>query len=129
MLAYLNEAAGDDVTKLYLSYLSLGMGRDVVNVFLAIEFGCICNVGTGVVRNDCDVIANFLLIRITDEWVKWVADRDIRGPVISAVGAVGIKELRSDVVRRVTHIVPDCIDSTARRDGEGTEPVPFRMIY
>src|SRR5262245_30178455 len=31
---------------------------DIIDVFLAIERCCICDVGAGVVRNDCDVIAD-----------------------------------------------------------------------
>ena len=104
------------------------MDTDIIDVFLAIECGCIRNVGAVVVRNDCDVIADFLLIRITDERVKRVADRDIWRPGVSAIDAERIKELRSDVVRGVTRIVPDDIDSTARRDREGAEPVPFRVV-
>src|SRR6478609_11459634 len=104
------------------------MDADIIDVFLAVECGCICNVGAVVVRNDCDVIADLRLIRITDEWVKRIADRDIWGPSVSAIEAERIKELRSDVVRRVTRIVPDDIDSTARRNRERAEPMPFGVI-
>src|SRR6476469_8212562 len=104
------------------------MDADIIDVFLAIECGCVCNVGAVVVRNDCDVIADLRLIRIADEWVKWIADRDIWRPGVSAIDAERIKELRSDVVREVTRIVPDDVDSTARRDRERSEPMPFCVV-
>jgi hypothetical protein len=46
-----------------------------------------------------------LLIRITDEWVKQVTDRDIWRPAVSAVNAVGIKELRPPSVLRANMIL------------------------
>src|SRR5258708_32519630 len=104
------------------------MDADIIDGFLAVECGCICNVGAVVVRNDCDVIDDLRLIWISDEWVKWIADRDIWRPSVSAIDAERIKELRSDVVREVTRIVPDDIDSTARRDRDTAEPVPFRVV-
>ena len=104
------------------------MDADIIDVFLAIERGCICHVGAVVVRNDCDVIPDLRLVRITDEWIEWVANRDIWRPGVSAINAERIKELRSDVVRRVTRIVPDDIDSTARRNRERAEPMPFGVI-
>ena len=94
------------------------MDTDIIDVFLAIKCGCICNVGVVVVRNDCDVIADLRLIRISDGWVKRIADRDIRRPGVSTIDAERIKELRSDVVRGVTRIIPDDVDSTAGRDRE-----------
>src|SRR5262245_367004 len=101
---------------------------DIIDVFLAVECGCIRNVRASVVRNDCDVIADFLLIWITDERVKRDAERDVWRPGISAVEAVRIKELRSGVVRSATRIVPGHIDSAVGRDRQRAEPVPFRMI-
>ena len=75
------------------------MDADIIDVFLAIERGCICHVGAVVVRNDCDVVADFRLIRISDEWVKRIADRDIWRPGVSAIDAERIKQLRPRAFR------------------------------
>ena len=101
---------------------------NVINVFFEIEGRAVCDICPGVVGNDRDVIAELVLVRITEERVKRIADCDIGRPGISAVEAVRIEELRVGVVRGVARVQPDGIDSAIRRDGKRAEPVPLRVI-
>ena len=43
---------------------------NVINIFFTIKCRRVRNVRTPVVRNDRDVVAQFVLVRITEEWVK-----------------------------------------------------------
>src|SRR5262249_34374760 len=101
---------------------------NVIDVLFAIECSCVCDVRASVVRNNCDVITDLVLIRITDKWVKRIAPRDLGRPAAPAINAVGIEELRIGVVCGVSCIEPDDIDSPVRCDRERAEPVPFRVV-
>ena len=94
----------------------------------ALNVAAVCDIGTRVIRNDCDVVAELVLIRITEERVKRIAHCDIGRPGISAVEAVRIEELRVGVVRSVTRVQPNSIDSAVRRDRKRAKPVPLRVV-
>ena len=101
----------------------------LVRVRVEVESGGIRHISSRVVRNNCDVIAYLVLLRITLERIKRVADCHIRRPGISAIEAVGIKELRVGIVRSVARVQPDRIDSAVRRNRKRAKPVPLRLIY
>lgn len=66
-----------------------------------------------------------MLVRITQKGIKRVAHRDIGGPGIAAVSAIGIEELRIRVVSGIPAIEPDHVDAAVRRHGHGAKPMPF----
>ena len=100
----------------------------VVNVLLGIEGGGIRDIAAGIVRNDCHVIAQLVLVRITEKRIERRADRDVGRPGVACVQAVGIEELRIGVVRGVPRVEPNGIDPSIRRDRQRAEPVPFAVI-
>ena len=61
---------------------------DVIDVFLTIKCRRIWNIAAPVIRDDRDVIAELVLIRITEKRVKRIADCNIARPGISAIEAV-----------------------------------------
>ena len=78
--------------------LSTGKYSHVINVFFVlpparveVESGRISDITSGVVRNDGDVIADLVLVRIAFEWIKRIAHRDVRRPGNAGVGAIGIE--------------------------------------
>jgi hypothetical protein len=56
-----------------------------------VERGRIRHVATGVIGNDRNVIANLVLVRITFERIKRIANSYVRRPGNTGVGAVRIK--------------------------------------
>src|SRR5215469_5538881 len=50
---------------------------DVIDVFSAVKCGRVCDVSTGVVGNDSDVIADLVLVWIADKGIKRVAYCDV----------------------------------------------------
>ena len=80
------------------------------------------------VRNDGDVIAYLVLVRIAFEWIKRIAYRHIRRPRDAGVSAKGIKQLRVGVVGSVARVIPDSIEPSIRRYGKCAEPVPLAGV-
>src|SRR5881398_4218118 len=66
--------------------------------------------------------------RLTAESMQSGSTHVTPRPGISAVRAVRIEELRVGIVRGVTCVEPDCIDSAVRRDRKRAKPVPLRVI-
>ena len=91
--------------------------------------GRVCHVPAGVIRHNCDVIAYFILDRIAFERGKCIAHRHIGRPRNTAIGAVGVKQLRVGVVSRVARIEPNRIDPSIRRHSKRAEPVPLIRIH
>ena len=60
-------------------------------VWVKIERGRIRHVATRVVRNDGDVIAYLVLIRIAFERIKRIAHGNVRRPCDAAIGAKRIE--------------------------------------
>ena len=100
----------------------------VIDVFFEIEGGGVRDIASGIVRNDCDVIAHLVLVRITEERIERDAYRDIGRPGIACIGAIRIEQLRIGVVGGVSRVQPDGIESSIRRDGKRAEPMPFVLI-
>jgi len=85
-------------------------------VRVEIKRGRIRHVATRVVRNDGDVIAYLVLIRIAFERIKGIAHGDVRRPRDAAIRAERIEQLRIGVIRSVPRVEPDGINSSIRRD-------------
>jgi len=51
----------------------------------------ICHVPSRVIRNNCDVIADLILLRITGLRVERIAHRDIRRPRDTTISTPGIE--------------------------------------
>ena len=91
-----------------------------------IEGRGIGDTASGIVRNDCDVIPNLVLIRITDERIEGSAHRDIGRPRSARVIAVRIEQLRVGVVgNRVARVKPYSIQTPIGRHRKRPEPVPL----
>jgi hypothetical protein len=91
-----------------------------------IKSGGIRHVAAGIVRNNGDIIADLILVRIPLERVERVAHRNIRRPRYPGVRAIGVKQLRVGVVgNRVARVVPHSVQTPIRRYGECAEPVPL----
>ena len=63
----------------------------LVRVRVEVERGGIRHVASGVVRNNCDVIAYLVLLRIAFERGKRIAHRDVRRPGDAAIGTERIE--------------------------------------
>ena len=85
-------------------------------VRVEIKRGRIRHVATRVVRNNGDVIAYLVLIRIAFERIKGIAHGDVRRPRDAAIRAERIEQLRIGVIRSVPRVEPDGINSSIRRD-------------
>ena len=68
------------------------------------------------IGNHCNVIADLVLIRITEERIERVAHRNIGRPRIASVRAIRIEELRVGVVRGVARVQPNGINASIGRD-------------
>jgi hypothetical protein len=98
---------------------------NVIHILFPIEGGRVRDIPACDVGDDGDIVADFILVRITDARIKRFADGDVGRPAVAAIEAVGIEELRGDVVRGVPGIEPDRIESSIRSDGESAKPVKF----
>ena len=67
------------------------------------------------IGNDCNVIADLILIWIAFEWVKWITDCYVRRPGNASVGAEGIEQLRVSVVGSIARVVPNSIQAAIGR--------------
>jgi hypothetical protein len=80
--------------------LSTGKYPNVINVFLVlsvvrveVECGRISHVAARLVGYNRDIVAYFVLIRITLRRVKRVAHSNIGRPGDASVGAIGVEQL------------------------------------
>jgi hypothetical protein len=99
----------------------------LASVRVEVECGGVRDVTAGFVGNDCDVVANLILIRPTFLGVKGIAHRHVRGPRDPGVGAVRVEKLRIEV-RCVAIVVPHRIEPSVGRDSERAEPMPFASV-
>lgn len=86
------------------------------------------DITAGVIRYDGYVVAHFVLVRVTNKRIERLTHRDVRRPAVAAVCAVGIKELRVGIIRRVPAIQPNYVDSSIWSHCERAKPMPFELI-
>jgi hypothetical protein len=60
-------------------------------VRVEVKRGGIRHIASGIIRNDGDVVAYLVLLRIAFEWSKRIAHADVRRPVNAAVGTERIE--------------------------------------
>ena len=76
-----------------------------------VKCGRVRYVTASFIGNDCNVIADLILIWIAFEWVKWITDCYVRRPGNASVGAEGIEQLRVSVVGSIARVVPNSIQA------------------
>ena len=86
------------------------------------------HIASGTIRNDRDVIAYLVLIRVTFERIKRITDGNVRRPRDAAIGAERIKQLGVSVICSVARIEPDRVDSTVRCHRQRAKPMPFVVV-
>src|SRR5205085_1923180 len=74
------------------------------------------------------VVTHLILVRITEKRVERSAGRDVRRPGVASVSAVGVEQLGVGVVRGISSIEPNHINSAVRCNCRGAEPMPFLGI-
>ena len=94
-------------------------------VRIQVKRGGIGNVAAGIVRNDRDVITDLILIRPALSGIKRRAHGNICRPGNTAIGAIGVKQLRKKVARIIPGVIPDSIKPPVWRDGKCPEPMPL----
>ena len=85
------------------------MSADRVRV--DVESRSIGNVASGVIRHNGDVIAYLFVLRKTCLRIERIAHRNVGCPCQAGISAVGIKQLRIDVVRSIARVVPHHINA------------------
>jgi hypothetical protein len=63
----------------------------LVSLWVEVERSRVSHVTTGFIGNDGDVVAYLVLVWITLEGIKRIADSNVRRPGRAGVGAPGIK--------------------------------------
>ena len=91
--------------------------------------GRVGDVASGVIRDNGDVIAYLVLMRPAFQRVKRIADSYVRRPGNTAIGAIGVEQLRVDVIRGISRIQPHRINPAIRRDADCAEPMPLVRIH
>ena len=66
----------------------------------------VCDIAAGVIGHDGNVIAYLVLNRPAFQRSEGIAHSYVRRPGHTAIGAVGIEQLRVDVVRGISRIQP-----------------------
>jgi len=97
-------------------------------VWVKIERGRIRHVATRVVRNDGDVIAYLVLIRIAFERIKGITHGNVRRPRDAAIRAERIEQLRIRVIRSIARVQPHRIDPSIGGYRQRAKPVPLAVI-
>ena len=97
-------------------------------VWVEIKRGRIRHVATRVVRNDGDVIAYLVLIRIAFERIKGITHGNVRRPRDAAIRAERIEQLRIRVIRSIARVQPHRIDPSIGGYRQRAKPVPLVMI-
>ena len=87
----------------------------LVAIRIKVERSGIGDIPARFVRDDGDVIADFILIRIALKWVECSANSNVRRPGHTSVSAKGIKQLRICVIGGVTRVIPNSIKSSIGR--------------
>jgi hypothetical protein len=82
---------------------------------IEVESSGIRYVATGIIRYDRDVITYLVLIRPALSGIKGLAHGNVCRPANTAIGAVGIEQLRKKVARIVPRVVPDSVKSPVWR--------------
>ena len=78
-------------------------------VRIQVKRGGIRNVAARIVRNDRDVVADLILIRPALSGIKGLAHGNISRPGNTAIGAIGVKQLRKKIVRIIPGVIPDSV--------------------
>ena len=81
-----------------------------------VERGRIRNVATGIIRYDRDVITYLILIRPALSGIKGLARSNVGRPANTAIGAVGVEQLRKKIVRIIPGVIPHSVKSPVWRD-------------
>ena len=76
---------------------------------IEVESSGIRYVATGIIRNNRDVITYLILIRPALSGIKGRAHGNVCRPGNTAIGAVGVEQLRKKIVRIIPCVVPDGI--------------------
>ena len=84
-------------------------------VWVEVERSGVSHVAASFIRNDRNIIAYLVLIRIAFERIKRIAHRNVRRPGHASVGAEGIEQLGVCVVGSIARVVPDSIESSIGR--------------
>ncbi len=86
----------------------------LTTAWIKVEGGRIRHIAAGVIRYDSDVVAYLVLVRPALERVKGLTYLYVSRPGNTAIGAVGIEQLRIGVIWCVTRIQPYSINSAVR---------------
>ncbi len=79
-----------------------------------IKGGSVGYVCSGVVGDDGNVIAHFVLIWVPEKWIERLTYGDVCRPGIACVGAIRIEQLRIRIVCGISGVEPDNIDASIR---------------
>ena len=90
--------------------------------------GRVCDIASGVIGHDCNIIAYLVLVRPAFERTERGADGHVRRPGNTAISAVRVEQLRVRVVGSVSRVMPDRVQATVGRDCKCAKPVPFARI-
>ena len=93
-----------------------------------VESRGICNVASGIVRHNRDVIAYLFVLRKTCLRIERIAHCNVRRPCYATISAEGIKQLRVDVVRSIARVVPHHINTAIRRYRKCAKIVPLALV-
>ena len=93
-----------------------------------IKGGRIRHIASGIVRHNSHVIADLILLRPPLERVKGIAYGYVRRPRSPAIGAIGVEQLRINVVRSIPAVHPYGINTAVRRHSDCAKPVPLIRV-
>ena len=74
----------------------------LTTAWIEVECGRIRHIASCVIRHDCNVITYLVLVRPAFKRIEKVAYLYVSRPGNPSIGAVGIEQLRIDVVRGIT---------------------------
>lgn len=83
------------------------------------------HVTASVIGDNGDVISYLILLWPALSRVERCGYRNVRRPRRTRICAVGIKQLRLKIVRRIPRVIPDGIKPAVRRHGKSSKPMPF----
>ena len=90
--------------------------------------GRVCDIASGVIGHDCNIIAYLVLVRPAFKRSKRIAYLNVRRERHAAIGAVGVKQLRIGVIGGVPGIIPDDVDPSVWGNGKRAEPMPLVVV-
>ena len=88
----------------------------------------VCDIASGVIGHNGDVITYLVLLWPAFQRSEGIAHSYVGRPGNTAIGAVGVEQLRVDVVRGISRIQPHRINPTVGRYSDGSEPMPFVRV-